>query len=178
MSTPSTPTQRSPQLDPNYRPSETRCDRCCGAGSVGLAAMIVELTTGRVSSAPAWPCWPLGAAVILVGGLRELTAQTVEDGAPQPAFSNRRCQPPSPSYGPETQQSAVVFTVSGNTKANGRESASSRLSRIAAASTVCSRPEDGSLTPHRRTGDLGEQHPVRVPPNRSASPPAIGPAPR
>lgn len=47
-----------------------------------LAAMIVELTTGpgfqRAGLAPLAP----GAAVILVGGLRELTAQTVEDGAP------------------------------------------------------------------------------------------------
>ncbi len=47
-----------------------------------LAAMIVELTAGpgfqRAGLAPLTP----GAAVILVGGLRELTAQTVEDGAP------------------------------------------------------------------------------------------------
>lgn len=47
-----------------------------------LAAMIVELTAGpgfqRAGLAPLSP----GVAVILVGGLRELTAQTVEDGAP------------------------------------------------------------------------------------------------
>lgn len=47
-----------------------------------LAAMIVELTAGpgfrRAGVAALSPT----AAVILVGGLRELTAQTVEDGAP------------------------------------------------------------------------------------------------
>jgi AcrR family transcriptional regulator len=47
-----------------------------------LAAMIVELTAGpgfrRAGLAPLSPT----GAVILVGGLRELTAQTVEDGAP------------------------------------------------------------------------------------------------
>lgn len=51
-----------------------------------LAAMIVELTAGpgfrRAGLAPLSP----GAAVILVGGLRELTAQTVEDGAPAAAI--------------------------------------------------------------------------------------------
>jgi AcrR family transcriptional regulator len=57
-----------------------------------LSAMIVELTAGpgfrRAGLAPLSPT----AAVILVGGLRELTAQTVEDGAPvsgmlEPALS-------------------------------------------------------------------------------------------
>ncbi len=47
-----------------------------------LAAMIVSLSTGpgfrRAGLAPLSPT----AAVILVGGLRELTAQTVEDGSP------------------------------------------------------------------------------------------------
>ena len=47
-----------------------------------LAAMIVALSTGpgfrRAGLAPLSPT----AAVILVGGLRELTAQTVEDGSP------------------------------------------------------------------------------------------------
>ena len=47
-----------------------------------LAAMIVELSTGtgfrRAGLAPLSPT----VAVILVGGLRELTAQTVEDGSP------------------------------------------------------------------------------------------------
>lgn len=47
-----------------------------------LAAMIVELSTGpgfeQAGIAPLSPT----AAVILVGGLRELTAQTVEDGGP------------------------------------------------------------------------------------------------
>jgi hypothetical protein len=44
--------------------------------------MIVELSTGpgfrRAGLAPLSPA----LAVILVGGLRELTAQTVEDGSP------------------------------------------------------------------------------------------------
>jgi AcrR family transcriptional regulator len=47
-----------------------------------LAEMIVDLTAGpgfaRAGLSPLSPT----AAVILVGGLRELTAQTVEDGAP------------------------------------------------------------------------------------------------
>jgi AcrR family transcriptional regulator len=47
-----------------------------------LATMIVELSTGpgfrRAGLAPLSPA----LAVILVGGLRELTAQTVEDGSP------------------------------------------------------------------------------------------------
>lgn len=47
-----------------------------------LAEVIVELTTGpgfrRAGVAPL----SMSAAVILVGGLRELTAQTVEDGQP------------------------------------------------------------------------------------------------
>lgn len=47
-----------------------------------LATMIVELSTGpgfrRAGLAPLSP----PVAVILVGGLRELTAQTVEDGSP------------------------------------------------------------------------------------------------
>lgn len=47
-----------------------------------LAAMIVKLSTGpgfaQAGIAPLSPT----AAVILVGGLRELTAQTVEDGGP------------------------------------------------------------------------------------------------
>lgn len=51
-------------------------------GSARLAEAIVDLTTGpgfrRASLAPLSPT----AAVILVGGLRELTAQTVEDGTP------------------------------------------------------------------------------------------------
>ncbi len=51
-------------------------------GSGRLAEAIVELTTGpgftAVGVAPLSPT----AAVILVGGLRELTAQTVEDGRP------------------------------------------------------------------------------------------------
>lgn len=51
-------------------------------GSGRLAAAIVELSSGpgfqRAGLAPLSPT----AAVILVGGLRELTAQTVEDGAP------------------------------------------------------------------------------------------------
>ncbi len=57
-----------------------------------LATMLVELSANpgfrRAGIAPA----PQAAAVILVGGLRELTAQTVEDGAPitaiiQPALA-------------------------------------------------------------------------------------------
>ncbi len=51
-------------------------------GSGRLAAAIVELSAGpgfrRAGLAPLSPT----AAVILVGGLRELTAQTVEDGEP------------------------------------------------------------------------------------------------
>jgi AcrR family transcriptional regulator len=51
-------------------------------GSGRLAAAIVELSAGpgfrRAGVAPLSPT----AAVILVGGLRELTAQTVEDGQP------------------------------------------------------------------------------------------------
>ncbi len=51
-------------------------------GSARLAEAIVELTTGpgfqRAGLAPLSST----AAVILVGGLRELTAQTVEDGEP------------------------------------------------------------------------------------------------
>ena len=51
-------------------------------GSGRLAAAIVDLTTGpgfrEAGIAPLSPT----AAVILVGGLRELTAQTVEDGDP------------------------------------------------------------------------------------------------
>lgn len=51
-------------------------------GSARLAEAIVELTSGpgfrRAGLAPL----SATAAVILVGGLRELTAQTVEDGAP------------------------------------------------------------------------------------------------
>lgn len=51
-------------------------------GSGRLAAAIVELSAGpgfrRAGVAPLSPT----AAVILVGGLRELTAQTVEDGEP------------------------------------------------------------------------------------------------
>jgi hypothetical protein len=47
-----------------------------------LATMIVDLSAGpgfqRAGLAPLSPA----VAVILVGGLRELTAQTVEDGAP------------------------------------------------------------------------------------------------
>ncbi len=47
-----------------------------------LATMIVDLSTGpgfqRAGLAPLSPA----VAVILVGGLRELTAQTVEDGSP------------------------------------------------------------------------------------------------
>ena len=55
-------------------------------GSGRLAAAIVELSAGpgfsRAGVAPLSPT----AAVILVGGLRELTAQTVEDGDPVAAM--------------------------------------------------------------------------------------------
>lgn len=55
-------------------------------GSGRLAAAIVELSAGpgfrRAGVAPLSPT----AAVILVGGLRELTAQTVEDGEPVAAM--------------------------------------------------------------------------------------------
>lgn len=51
-------------------------------GSGRLAEAIVELTAGPgFSAAGVAPLSPT-AAVILVGGLRELTAQTVEDGHP------------------------------------------------------------------------------------------------
>lgn len=51
-------------------------------GSGRLAEAIVELTAGPgFTSAGVAPLSPT-AAVILVGGLRELTAQTVEDGRP------------------------------------------------------------------------------------------------
>ena len=47
-----------------------------------LAAMITQLSAGPgFARAGVGPLSPT-AAVILVGGLRELTAQTVEDGAP------------------------------------------------------------------------------------------------
>lgn len=55
-------------------------------GSGRLAAAIIELSAGpgfsRAGVAPLSPT----AAVILVGGLRELTAQTVEDGDPVAAM--------------------------------------------------------------------------------------------
>lgn len=64
-----------PALGEAARPMQRR-------GFGRLAAMIIELSTGpgfrRAGLAPLSP----GAAVILVGGLRELTAQTVEDGTP------------------------------------------------------------------------------------------------
>lgn len=51
-------------------------------GSGRLAEAIVELTAGPGFTAAGLAPLSPTAAVILVGGLRELTAQTVEDGRP------------------------------------------------------------------------------------------------
>lgn len=51
-----------------------------------LTAMLVELTTNPGFSRAGIAPVSQGAAVILVGGLRELTAQTVEDGVPVTAI--------------------------------------------------------------------------------------------
>lgn len=64
-----------PALGPAARPLMRR-------SSGRLAEAIVELTAGPGFSQAGLAPLSVAAAVILVGGLRELTAQTVEDGAP------------------------------------------------------------------------------------------------
>lgn len=64
-----------PALGEDARPTLRR-------GFGRLATMIVDLTTNEGFSAAGIEPLSHAAAVILVGGLRELTAQTVEDGLP------------------------------------------------------------------------------------------------
>ncbi|TGD89968.1 TetR/AcrR family transcriptional regulator [Mycolicibacterium sp. CH28] len=64
-----------PALGENARPTLRR-------GFGRLATMIVDLTSNEAFRDAGIAPLSHGAAVILVGGLRELTAQTVEDGEP------------------------------------------------------------------------------------------------
>ncbi len=64
-----------PALGENARPTLRR-------GFGRLATMIVDLTSNEAFRSAGIAPLSHGAAIILVGGLRELTAQTVEDGDP------------------------------------------------------------------------------------------------
>ncbi len=82
-----------------------------------LAAMIVELSASPGFRQAGLAPLSASAAVILVGGLRELTAQTVEDGAPVSSIIE-----------PAVSASIALLSQTGRTKANarGKPSTSSR----------------------------------------------------